>query len=219
MKQRSPVVSTLLSLLVTLIGGGIYFYIAIPALNPKSFDFYLFLIVLCVLYMLAKFLFSSEDSQSGKKKKEQNRPSWSRTARAASKSTAPTGASGTSPAGAASTVSPWSSSGCACWSAWWAVSSLPCPSTLRPIGICSRWRQGISPRTWRKFRTIKSPCWTPISAKQLGRRAMGSISQNSNLVSQFRGSATTTPRSTTRAIPSGLPPGVRQRHQVVQQPL
>ena len=70
MKQRSPVVSTLLSLLVTLIGGGIYFYIAIPALNPKSFDFYLFLIVLCVLYMLAKFLFSSEDSQSGKKKKE-----------------------------------------------------------------------------------------------------------------------------------------------------
>ena len=70
MKQRSPVVSTLLSLLVTLIGGGIYFYIAIPALNPKSFGFYLFVIVLCVLYMLAKFLFSSEDSQSGKKKKE-----------------------------------------------------------------------------------------------------------------------------------------------------
>ena len=70
MKQRSPVVSTLLSILVTLIGGGIYFYIAIPALNPKSFDFYLFLIVLCVLYMLAKFLFSGDDKQSGKKKKE-----------------------------------------------------------------------------------------------------------------------------------------------------
>lgn len=70
-KQRSPVVSTLLSLLVTLIGGGIYFYIAIPALNPKSFSFYLFLIVLCVLYMLVKFLLSGEDSQTtdkGKKK-------------------------------------------------------------------------------------------------------------------------------------------------------
>ena len=37
MKQRSPVVSTLLSILVTLIGGGIYFYIAIP--RPQSQEF------------------------------------------------------------------------------------------------------------------------------------------------------------------------------------
>lgn len=115
MKQRSPVVSTLLSLLVTLIGGGIYFYIAIPALNPKSFDFYLFLIVLCVLYMLAKFLFSSEDSQSGKKKKEPKQTILEPDGKGGFKVNGPTGASGTSPAGAASTVSPWSSSACACW--------------------------------------------------------------------------------------------------------
>ncbi|MCC8064214.1 MAG: hypothetical protein LIO70_03885, partial [Clostridiales bacterium] len=56
--KKKPIRSVLLSLLITLIVGGIYFYVFLPALNPHSSDLYVFIIILCVVYLLAKFLLS-----------------------------------------------------------------------------------------------------------------------------------------------------------------
>ena len=49
---------TLLSLAVTALVGFGYFYISLPAINPQSSDFYTFLGLLCVVYVLCVFLFS-----------------------------------------------------------------------------------------------------------------------------------------------------------------
>ena len=48
----------LLNLLVTLAVGAVYFYAAIPALNLQSADFYSFLILLCVVYVLSALVTS-----------------------------------------------------------------------------------------------------------------------------------------------------------------
>lgn len=54
-KTRS-VRNILLSLLITLVVGGIYFYVFLPALNPHSAELYVFIIVLCLVYLVAKLL-------------------------------------------------------------------------------------------------------------------------------------------------------------------
>ena len=48
--------SILISLLVTVIFGGIYFYVALPALNVQSPDFWTFLIALLVVYMVVMLI-------------------------------------------------------------------------------------------------------------------------------------------------------------------
>ncbi len=55
---RSSPGRTLLSLLITAGAGFVYFYITLPALNPHSGDFYSFLVLLCVVYLIATFLLS-----------------------------------------------------------------------------------------------------------------------------------------------------------------
>lgn len=40
------------NLLITLILGGAYFYVALPALNPQSPDFYSFIVGLCIVYII-----------------------------------------------------------------------------------------------------------------------------------------------------------------------
>ena len=57
-KQRSSGKSILLSLLVTVIAGALYYYLKLPALNPKSGDLYAFILLLCVVYTLATLVFS-----------------------------------------------------------------------------------------------------------------------------------------------------------------
>ena len=49
---------TLLSLVITALVGFVYFYLSLPALNPHSGDFYSFLGLLCVVYLLATFILS-----------------------------------------------------------------------------------------------------------------------------------------------------------------
>lgn len=56
--RKSPVRSVLLSLLVTLALGAVYFYAFIPALNIHSSELYTFIIVLCLIYLLSKAAFS-----------------------------------------------------------------------------------------------------------------------------------------------------------------
>lgn len=185
MKQRSPVVSTLLSLLVTLIGGGIYFYIAIPALNPKSFDFYLFLIVLCVLYMLAKFLFSGDDKQSGKKKKEPKQTILEPDGKGGFKVNGPHRRKWNKPGRGSVYRIPMAIIGlcllvCVVGSVISAV-----PFHAKAYRDLLQVETGDFAQDVAEISYNKIPMLDADSAKQLGRRAMGSISQNSNLVSQF----------------------------------
>ena len=47
----TPLTRTLLNLLVTLVVGAVYFYFALPAINPQDESFYGFLLLLCLVYM------------------------------------------------------------------------------------------------------------------------------------------------------------------------
>lgn len=66
MKKRNPVLCVLLSLLITAVLGALYFYITIPAINGHSESFYIFVIVLCVIYMVVSRLVRG----GGKEKKK-----------------------------------------------------------------------------------------------------------------------------------------------------
>ncbi|MCD8354601.1 MAG: CvpA family protein [Clostridiales bacterium] len=55
---KTPLATTLKSLLVTIVLGAVYYYVALPPLNPKSYDLYAFIIVLCVIFLLARTILS-----------------------------------------------------------------------------------------------------------------------------------------------------------------
>lgn len=65
MKIQNHIVRTLINLLVTLIVGAIYFYLRLPALNPQSGEFYSFLILLCVVYIVCSLFTSGMRSSGG----------------------------------------------------------------------------------------------------------------------------------------------------------
>ena len=68
MKKRNPILCVLLSLLITAVLGALYFYITIPAINGHSESFYIFVIVLCVIYMVVSRLV-----RGGKEEKSSDR--------------------------------------------------------------------------------------------------------------------------------------------------
>ena len=185
MKQRSPVVNTLLSLLITLVGGAIYYYLAIPALNPKSFECYLFVIFLCVLYLLAKFLLSGGEAQSEKRKKEPKQTILEPDGKGGFRVHVPKGRKGRKAehqrvyrppvllivlcilicvVGSLFSIVPFHAK---------AYQSLLQVET-------GDFAQDVAEISYHKI-----PMLDADSAKQLGKRAMGDISQNSDLVSQF----------------------------------
>ena len=49
-KTMSLPARVFVSLLVTLILGALYFYVELPAVNPRAMEFYVFIFVLCVIY-------------------------------------------------------------------------------------------------------------------------------------------------------------------------
>lgn len=51
----------LINLLVTLVVGAVYFYVSLPALNLQSGDFYGFVLLLCVVYILSALVTSGFD--------------------------------------------------------------------------------------------------------------------------------------------------------------
>lgn len=55
---------TLLSLVITAVIGFVYFYVSLPALNPHSGEFYSFLGLLCVIYLICVFLLSGAPSDN-----------------------------------------------------------------------------------------------------------------------------------------------------------
>ena len=57
-KPRGRFGRTLLSLVITALVGFVYFYVSLPALNFHTGDFYSFLGLLCVVYLICVFLLS-----------------------------------------------------------------------------------------------------------------------------------------------------------------
>ena len=53
-----------LNLLITLMVGAVYFYMALPAINPQSGDFYSFLFLLCLVYVLCALVTSGFQGKS-----------------------------------------------------------------------------------------------------------------------------------------------------------
>ena len=55
---RSGLSRTLLSLIITAVVGAVYFYVALPPLNPQAQEFYGFVTLLCIVYVISIFLLS-----------------------------------------------------------------------------------------------------------------------------------------------------------------
>jgi len=63
-KPKSKFGKILLNLLVMLVVGGAYFYITLPAINLQSEDFYGFVLLLCVVYILSALVTSGFDMKA-----------------------------------------------------------------------------------------------------------------------------------------------------------
>ena len=65
-KVKSPLARTAINLLVTLVFGAIYYYVALPVINFKSGDFYVFVILLCAVYAFTAMLTSGSQGDGAK---------------------------------------------------------------------------------------------------------------------------------------------------------
>lgn len=62
---KSKVAKFLLNLLVTLIVGGVYFYVTLPALNLQDSNFYAFIFLLCVVFVVCALFTSGFNLEPG----------------------------------------------------------------------------------------------------------------------------------------------------------
>ena len=67
---------TLLSLLITAVVGFLYFYVALPPLNFQSSEFYSFLGLLCVVYVISIFILSGASLGSSSRSPGDKLKSW-----------------------------------------------------------------------------------------------------------------------------------------------
>ena len=185
MKQRNPVLRVLLSLLITAVLGALYFYITIPAINGHSESFYIFIIVLCVIYLVvSRLLGGGKGKKSGDSAPKQtilepdgkgglrvNRASLRRQKNKAS-------------AKQLKSVPVLIIALCA---AVWIVGTVISAVIFHPKAYYNLLdvQTGDFAQDVAEISYDKIPMLDADSARQLGKRAMGSISQNSNLVSQF----------------------------------
>lgn len=186
MKQRNPVLRVLLSLLITVVLGSVLFYFAIPAVNLQSGSFYSFIIGLCIIYMVVSHLLGG-----GSKAKEQKDPKGKQTI------LEPDGKGGMR----VHRGSPWRRQK---KSGGMKFKSVPGLIIALCVVICIAGaiisavpfhgkayynllnvQKGSFAQDVAEISYNKIPMLDGDSAVQLGKRAMGSISENSNLVSQF----------------------------------
>ena len=66
----------IISLVITAVVGLIYFYVALPALNPQSGDFYSFLILLCLVYTVCVFVMSVKPADSVARTPKEHLREW-----------------------------------------------------------------------------------------------------------------------------------------------
>ena len=64
---RGRLGNVLLNLLITLIAGAVYFYVAIPAINLQAGEFYSFVFMLCMIYLLCALVTSGFRGKKGEK--------------------------------------------------------------------------------------------------------------------------------------------------------
>ncbi|OUN07571.1 hypothetical protein B5G43_04365 [Flavonifractor sp. An92] len=64
-KPRGKLGKVLLNLLITLVVGAVYFYVTLPALNFQSGDFYSFLLLLCIVYVVCALITSGYRLDAG----------------------------------------------------------------------------------------------------------------------------------------------------------
>ena len=64
---RGRLGNVLLNLLITLIAGAVYFYVAIPAISLQSGEFYSFVFMLCMIYLLCALVTSGFRGKKGEK--------------------------------------------------------------------------------------------------------------------------------------------------------
>jgi len=67
---------TVLSLLITLAVGAVYFYVSLPALNPQDGEFYGFVGFLCLIYVICVFIFSGRPHDNNATTPAENLRSW-----------------------------------------------------------------------------------------------------------------------------------------------
>ncbi len=65
-KINSPLGRTAVNLLVTLVFGAVYFYVALPPINFKASEFYVFVILLCAVYAFCAILTSGFQGEGAK---------------------------------------------------------------------------------------------------------------------------------------------------------
>lgn len=205
MKQRNPVLRVLLSLLITAVLGALYFYITIPAINGHSESFYIFIIVLCVIYLVvSRLLGGGKGKKSGDSAPKQtilepdgkgglrvNRASLRRQKNKAS-------------AKQLKSVPVLIIALCA---AVWIVGTVISAVIFHPKAYYNLLdvQTGDFAQMWRKFPTTKSPCWTRTLPASWENGPWAASARTPTWSPSLR-SATITLRSTTRAIPSGFPP-------------
>ena len=69
---------TLLGLFVTALVGFIYFYVTLPALNPQAEEFYGFLMLLCLVYIVCVFLLSGGAKDNVVRTRKEKLQEWFR---------------------------------------------------------------------------------------------------------------------------------------------
>lgn len=182
MKKKSGtgfVRALLLSLLGTAIGGAIYYYIMLPPMNPRSYEFYFFGIVLCIIFFLLYSVFSGG---SGRKTKGKARIVFEgggfryRINNEEQAKAAPTALPQKIAAGIAALLL--------------AVGILGTVASLSIFHATEYYNlmdveTGDFAEDVAQISYNEIPMLDENSAIQLGRRALGNISSNSNLVSQF----------------------------------
>ena len=59
--KRSKATNLLISVIVTIIVGVVYFYIVLPPINLQASEFYTFIVILCIVYFISALLISGMD--------------------------------------------------------------------------------------------------------------------------------------------------------------
>ena len=61
----SRTTQVLVSLIITVILGAVYFYFSLPAINLKSGEFYVFAVLLCAVFIVVSLLLSGANLRTG----------------------------------------------------------------------------------------------------------------------------------------------------------
>jgi hypothetical protein len=170
------VAATLISLLVTAVLGAVYYYVMLPPMNPQSYGLYVFILVLCLIFQVSRKLLTV----SGGKRSTESVFEVSGAGIEINLNNV--GRSGSS--GVVGTVVSAIAVLCVLVAVAGTIISLPIFHAEQYYNLLSV-ETGDFAEDVAQISYNEIPMLDNDSAVQLGKRALGSISTNSNLVSQF----------------------------------